>query len=132
MTVVDASVVVDALLEIDRSPAARAELRRHDVLSAPQMVLAEVASALRSRVLRGDSEANVAAVDLARAAEMPFDVHGIEPLLPRVWELRHVLSVYDAWYVALAEALEVDLVTTDERLQRAPGLRCTVRPPAAA
>lgn len=48
-------------------------------------------------------------------------------LLPRMWELRHSLSGYDATYVALAEALGEPLSTTDHRLPAAPGIRCQVR-----
>lgn len=50
----------------------------------------------------------------------------IEPLAGRVWELRSSVSVYDAWYVALAERLSTDLVTTDHRLAGANGLRCSI------
>lgn len=46
-------------------------------------------------------------------------------LLPRVWELRDNLTAYDATYVAVAEALDADLVTADQRLTRAPGIRCS-------
>ncbi len=35
---------------------------------------------------------------------------------PRCWELRHDLTVFDAEYVALAEALDVPLLTGDTRL----------------
>jgi len=42
-------------------------------------------------------------------------------MLERIWELRHVLTPYDAAYVALAEALGLPLATTDRRLGRAPG-----------
>jgi predicted nucleic acid-binding protein len=48
------------------------------------------------------------------------------PLLARCWSLRDDLSVYDASYVALAEALDTVLRTADARLSRAPGLRCAV------
>jgi predicted nucleic acid-binding protein len=47
-------------------------------------------------------------------------------LLERVWELRDNLSAYDASYVALAEALQCNLVTADRRLSRAPTIRCAV------
>ena len=42
------------------------------------------------------------------------------------WELRDNLTVYDAAYVALAEALDAVSVTADVRLARAPGVRCDV------
>jgi predicted nucleic acid-binding protein len=42
-------------------------------------------------------------------------------LLPRVWQLRDSLTVYDAVYVALAEALDASLVTRDRRLANAAG-----------
>ena len=51
---------------------------------------------------------------------------GAAGLLGRIWELRENLSAYDATYVAVAEALEVPLVTADGRLARAPGSRCTI------
>ena len=54
-----------------------------------------------------------------------------EPFLDRVWELRHNLTAYDAWYVALAESLGTDLVTADARLVAAPGPRCAVRLPGS-
>ena len=50
-----------------------------------------------------------------------------EPFARRVWELRDSLTVYDAWYVALAEWLETELVTADKRLADAAGPRCPVR-----
>ena len=60
--------------------------------------------------------------DLVR---LPIDLHPFEPVAERVWELRESVSAYDAWYVALAEALEVPLATLDVRLARAPGPRCS-------
>jgi predicted nucleic acid-binding protein len=48
------------------------------------------------------------------------------PLLPRCWELRDNLTVYDAAYVALAERLDTTLLTADARLAGAPGPRCLI------
>ena len=49
------------------------------------------------------------------------------PLLPRIWQLRHNTWPYDAAYVALAEILRAELVTLDARMEKVPGLMCTVR-----
>ena len=46
------------------------------------------------------------------------------PFAQRVWELRGNVTAYDAWYVALAEALDSELATVDHRLSRASGCRC--------
>ncbi len=42
-------------------------------------------------------------------------------LLPRIWQLRHNLSAYDAAYIVLAEKLRAALVTRDGRLASASG-----------
>ncbi|MCP2238704.1 type II toxin-antitoxin system VapC family toxin [Prauserella halophila] len=42
-------------------------------------------------------------------------------LIPRVWELRHSITPYDAAYVALAEQLDIPLLTTDARLAGSNG-----------
>jgi predicted nucleic acid-binding protein len=45
-------------------------------------------------------------------------------LLTRAWELRDSVRGWDAMYVALAEALDAVLLTTDARLAGAPGPTC--------
>ena len=47
-------------------------------------------------------------------------------LLERLWSLRETVSAYDASYVAVAEALDVPLLTADARLARAPGPTCPI------
>jgi predicted nucleic acid-binding protein len=42
-------------------------------------------------------------------------------LLPRIWQLRHNFSAYDAAYVVLAEKLRATLVTRDVRLASVTG-----------
>ncbi len=68
-----------------------------------------------------------------RAAEsgmsLPVDSYPLAPVEERVWELRDQLSAYDAWYVALAERLDTELVTSDLRLRNARSLRCAVVTP---
>ena len=47
-------------------------------------------------------------------------------LLPRIWQLRHNLSAYDAAYVVLAEKLGATLLTRDARLASAAGHTATI------
>jgi len=48
-------------------------------------------------------------------------------LLARAWELRDTVRGWDAMYVALAEALDAVLVTTDRRLAAAIGPECRIQ-----
>ena len=81
---------------------------------------------LRRQVHSGAADLRRAALALADLAALPLRRAPHRPLLARCWELRDNLTVYDASYAALAEALDVTLLTGDGRLARAPGLRCHV------
>jgi predicted nucleic acid-binding protein len=124
--VVDASVLATALG--DDGPdgdCARARLRG-ERLSAPELVDLEVASVLRRQLRGGGIDVRRADLALADLVALPLQRAPHRPLLTRCWELRANLTVYDASYVALAEALDVTLLTGDERLARAPGPRCRI------
>lgn len=84
----------------------------------------EAISALRRLVLTGVVADGVAAQAVADLLALQIQTYPFEPFAWRVWELRSSLSTYDAWYVALAEALETELVTLDGRLARAHGPAC--------
>lgn len=130
MTVFDASVVVDALVSVGPTGAsARAALRDLSQFEAPAIFAAEATSALRRMVLAGELQEARASVAVARLCSARVVQYPFEPFAARVWELRDNLTVYDAWYAALAESLGVELVTGDERLLTATGVRCEVRPP---
>lgn len=120
--VVDASVIVDAIT-VGSSPVID-RLARARELHAGQHLLAEVASALRTGERAHGWSVGPGSLTLARA--LPVRLHPITPHLDRVWELRHDLSPYDAWYVAIAEVLNSPLLTLDRRIAGAPGLRCEV------
>lgn len=65
----------------------------------------------------------------ADLVDLPVDLWPYEVLAERIWQLRSNLTSYDAAYVALAEALSAPLVTLDRRIQRAPGITCSVESP---
>lgn len=127
MSVLDASVVVDAfVVDGDPGEAAREQLEQQRTLAAPTMLKAEVLSALRSMTLRGEIAEMRGRRAIDRLRRLPVTTFPIDPLMDRIWELRSTVSVYDAWYVALAERLSVTLVTTDRRLASANGPRCEI------
>jgi predicted nucleic acid-binding protein len=128
VTVVDASVLVDALVALGPpGDAARDELRHRTVLEVPAIFAAEVTSALRSLLLRGELDPIRAAVARDQVRATRTILYPFEPFSQRVWELKATVTVYDAWYISLAEWLETDLVTADARLAHASGARCDVR-----
>ncbi len=132
MTVFDASVFTDALVVAgDIGDAARSELRDRTVLEVPGIFAAEVVSAVRGLVRRGKLDQIRAAAAVEQTRTLRSIQYPIEPFLDRVWQLRDDLTVYDAWYVALAEWLGTDLVTADDRLVNAAGPLCPIRRPGA-
>ena len=131
MIVVDASVLVTALADDDDAgDRTRARLAvaagTGEQLVAPELVALEVLSALRRLVADGRVPPRRATLSVADLIDLPLlrAPHG--PLLSRCWELRDNLTPYDAAYVALAEALTAPLLTGDERLANAPGVRCAI------
>lgn len=122
MIVLDASGAVLALLN---DGEARRSLARERV-AVPHLADSEVAHALRAQVLRGRVDARHAAAALTSWARLGLRRFAAVGLLPRMWELRANLTAYDATYVALAEALDCELVTADARLAQAPGARCSI------
>lgn len=122
MVVIDASVLVDALLV---AGPARVRLAS-DNLQAPELIDAELLSVLRRLVLADKLLEAHALQALATADRLGLRRHPSRSLWPRAWELRSNLSAYDALYVALAEQLHAPLLTADARLARAAGLRCPV------
>jgi predicted nucleic acid-binding protein len=124
--VVDASVLATSLG--DDGPdgdQARARLRG-ERLTAPELVDLEVVSVWRRQIKTGAMDVRRAALALADLGAMPLRRAPHRPLMTCCWELRDNLTVYDAAYVALAEALGVLLLTGDGRLAKATGPTCTI------
>lgn len=126
MIVVDASVLASALGDDgDDGDQARQRLSR-ETLAAPELIDLEVSSVLRRLLLGGRLPPRRAELAMSDLADLPLRRVSHRSLLPRCWNLRENLTIYDASYVALAEQLETIVVTADARLSRAPGLRCKV------
>jgi predicted nucleic acid-binding protein len=120
--VVDASAALFALLA---SGPAR-QIVAAEQLHVPHPVDLELASALRRRVAARRLGAEDAWNALDTWRRLGMTRYAVFSLLDRIWELRDSVSAYDGSYVALAESLGCALLTADERLARAPGVRCPV------
>lgn len=127
--VLDASVIVAAL--VDRGAEGRWAEERIAAgdLVAPHLAPIEAMNLLRRLELAGTLEADDARASVDDLGRLPLVLFPLEPFADRVWELRRNLTAYDAWYVALAESLELPLVTLDRRLTRADGPTCRFATP---
>ena len=126
MIVVDASIVVAALLVDGKAGDAAREALRSDAAHAPHLLDVEVTSAVRRWVLAGRLTVEEARSSIRDLGDLAITRHGHEPVLDRVLELRDAVSAYDGTYLALAELLGAPMITGDRRLSRAPGVRCPV------
>lgn len=130
--VCDASAVVTVLLDSGDSGAWLARRLSGADLCAPSLLPFECSNIFRRHELGGLMSSDHAAQAHADLLDLRIALFPYEPLARRVWQLRQNLTSYDASYVALAELLEVPLVTVDQRLSGAPGIRCKVEVPAGS
>ena len=122
--VVDASPLVAATADMGAEGAWAEGVVRSGRLVAPHLALAEATNILRRLELAGKlgrMEAGAAARDLLL---LELELVSFSPFAERVWELRANVTSYDAWYVAVAEELDLPLATLDRRLGAASGPRC--------
>lgn len=127
--VIDASVIVAALVDTGRDGSWAEALIASETLLAPELAMAEVTNILRRLELAKELspvESNLAQKDLMRLDIQLFPFH---PFAERVWALRKNITSYDAWYVALAEALGCSLATLDIKLKNASGTNCSFAVP---
>lgn len=122
--VVDASAFVDLLLYIDGPPPG-VDIRG-SALNAPTVVDYEFLSSARRMARVAPTRLDSIHAAIAAFTELTINRHEAAPLLPRMWTFRHNMSAYDSSYVALAEALNAPLVTTDMRLARSAERYCDV------
>jgi len=128
--VVDASVVVAALVDAGPAGTWAEVLLQSEPLAAPHLMPVEAANIVRRAAIAGDISTDVAALAHMDLTTLPVELFPYEPFAPRVWELHRNLTAYDAWYVSLAEALGARLATLDGKLRRSPGPRCRFLAPA--
>ena len=120
MIVVDASAIVDLLVERPVNTDLYTRISDED-LHAPHLIDIEVLAALRRMERESTLSRDAAQTVTTQHGELSIQRNPHAPLVRRIWSLRSAMTTYDAAYVALAEAPEVPLVTSDARLGRSRG-----------
>jgi predicted nucleic acid-binding protein len=131
VVVVDASAVVALLVADAHTGGWVADQCADAALAAPEVLPFEVGNALRRLERSGSLEATSAALAHRDLLALSVQLWPYQALAVRAWELRHAVTIYDAIYVALAEALDAPLITVDARLTRANGPQCAMHTPGA-
>ena len=126
MLVLDTSAAIAAIAgrPVDRRLIDR--LSNDGDLHAPHLIDVEFLHALRRLVTTKAIRADVAEDVRTTYAQLAITRYPHHPLSDRMWELRNNLSAYDAAFVALAEELDVPLITCDRRLGSSSGHAATV------
>jgi predicted nucleic acid-binding protein len=120
MIVLDASAAVDWLLQTAAGQSIEKRIySRNETLHAPHLFDLEVTQVLRHLVWQGVVSVNRAADAVRDLLDLRVSRYPHLVFLPRIWQLRHNLSAYDAAYIVLAETLGAVLVTRDARLASA-------------
>jgi predicted nucleic acid-binding protein len=117
MIVLDASIVVELLTNGLLADSIRRALKTSDeTFIVPHLIDVEVVRAIRRMVAGGRLDGERCRDLLAALATLPAERYPHTALIGRIWELRHNFTAYDATYIALAEATDGVLYTSDEKL----------------
>jgi predicted nucleic acid-binding protein len=120
--VLDASAAVDWLVQAAAAQRIESQIfSRNQSLHAPELLDLEVAQVMRRLVREYTLSASRAEQAIQDLLDMRITRYPHSILLPRIWQLRHNLSAYDAAYVVLAEKLGATLLTRDAKLASAAG-----------
>ncbi len=109
------------------------ETERSGVLGdahAPDLLDVEATHTLRGLLRAGKLELEIAERARSELGETTIRRHRDKALLARAWDLRENCTIYDALYVALAEALEATLITRDAGLAEVAGSLVEVAGPS--
>jgi predicted nucleic acid-binding protein len=124
MIIVDSSALVAALLDEGATGAWAAEVLVDHDLGAPSIAAFECANVIRRWAAAGLVDPYLATTAHRSLAQLTIEYWPYDAVAARCWELRNNLTIYDASFVAMAEATESPLYTLDQRLATASGPTC--------
>jgi predicted nucleic acid-binding protein len=124
--VIESSAMVNALVGHPANPRLLALLSDEE-LHAPALLDFEVASALRGHVLAGKLDPGRLDEAVEDFTAFRIERHPMTDMLGHMLDLRDNLTVCDAAYLVLAQALEAPIVSADAKLKEAVRLGIDVR-----
>jgi predicted nucleic acid-binding protein len=127
LIVLDASAAVELLLGTPTGSMVADRIAPPTMaLATPHLLDLEIAQVIRRYVLAGTISQARGQTALQHLLMLDLERYPHDFILPRIWELRHNLTAYDAAYVALAEVLVAPLLTSDERLAASTGNNASI------
>jgi predicted nucleic acid-binding protein len=121
--VLDASAAIELILNTAAGRRLAKRLADESVaIHAPHLIDVEIAQVLRRYVAHKAFPEARASLALEHWRSLQIARYPHEPFLGRIWHLRDNFSAYDAMYVSLAQALSTVLLTSDQKLARAPNV----------
>lgn len=121
--VIDCSIVIRLLSNVPGDDLLRRRLSR--TVHAPALIDAEVSSVARGLNITTKPSVRIsderAQLMLTDYSGLRIVRHPMQPLQHRAFELRHDFTAYDAMYIALAETLDIPLLTDDGKVAGTPG-----------
>ena len=109
---------------MDASGTWAAEAIADQELGAPSIAAFECANIIRRRAAAGLVDPYLATTAHRDLAQLTIEYWPYDAVAARCWELRNNLTIYDASFVAMAEATGSPLYTLDQRLAAASGPTC--------
>jgi predicted nucleic acid-binding protein len=129
MLIVDATCLYEVVADTPNAEPIRVRLSEDQDHAAPHVVDLEVLNVVRRHEMQGRLDATAAGQAVDDLYGWPGERFAHQGLIPRAWSLRHDVRGWDAFYVALAEALDGTLLTLDTRLAQASGPLCPIEIP---
>jgi predicted nucleic acid-binding protein len=118
--------MLEVLLRTPSAAFVEARLFGERTLHAPHLLDLEVAQVLRRYERAGELTVARGRQALNDLAAFRIERYPHHLFLSRIWSLRANATAYDACYLALAEALDAPLLTSDRRLASVPGHAASV------
>lgn len=130
--VVDATVLVAALVDAGYRGTWAESVLASGSLHAPELAHVEATNVMRRLERAGQISTPQASSAHDDLMQLSIELVSFDPFADRVWQLRHTVTSYDAWTIAVAEALKLPLATLDRRLSNASGPSCPFLTPSIA